>query len=396
MPGVKSDVARLVHAANQSFTIEDTQNYAELWMGTHQKGPSVIAGTGTSLQDWIREHPESLGAGVAKKFGGELPFLLKVLSVNISLSIQAHPSKEHAEELHKNDPKNYPDANHKPEMAIALTPFEGMCGFRPASEIAKNFKDISELAVVSGSDNVARFLEAIKLGKDAANQLKICFTALMNCPKIMVEEQLRLLRGRLDVGDGSREPLTDLFLRIYKQFPGDVGCFVIYYLNHMQLQPGEAMFLGPNVPHAYLYGDCMECMACSDNTIRAGLTPKFIDVTTLCDMLDYQCKSIEDNKFHCVRHSVDPYVEEYNPPVPDFAVAKIELPSDVREYQLEARGSASIVLTIHGSADASNPTLRDESIQIMRGTVIFVSAGETVSLKIKSDGILMFRALSPI
>ena len=51
--------------------------------------------------------------------------------------ILAHPSKKHAEELHARDPVHYPDANHKPEMCIALTEFTGLCGFRPQAEAAQ-------------------------------------------------------------------------------------------------------------------------------------------------------------------------------------------------------------------------------------------------------------------
>ena len=65
-------------------------------------------------------------------------------------------------------------------------------------------------------------------------------------------------------------------------------CLSIVFKNIL----GEAMFLGPNLPHAYLSGDCIECMACSDNVVRAGLTPKLIDVPTLCEMLIYQCPGV--------------------------------------------------------------------------------------------------------
>ena len=85
------------------------------------------------------------------------------------------------------------------------------------------------------------------------------------------------------------------------------------------------MFLGPNLPHAYLSGDCIECMACSDNVVRAGLTPKLIDVPTLCEMLIYQCpdddKVEETFKFKAVSDSDNSSV--YNAPVPDFSVAKL-------------------------------------------------------------------------
>lgn len=73
----------------------------------------------------------------------------------------------------------------------------------------------------------------------------------------------------------------------------------------------------------YLSPDCVECMACSDNTVRAGLTPKFIDVPTLCEMLSYIPS--KDRLFLPTRSQEDPYLSIYNPPVPDFAVMKIEV-----------------------------------------------------------------------
>jgi len=36
---------------------------------------------------------------------------------------------ELAEKLHEVDSVKYPDANHKPEMAIPLSDFEAMCNF---------------------------------------------------------------------------------------------------------------------------------------------------------------------------------------------------------------------------------------------------------------------------
>ncbi|MED6239648.1 hypothetical protein ATANTOWER_009136, partial [Ataeniobius toweri] len=119
----------------------------------------------------------------------------------------------------------------------------------------------------------------------------------------------------------------DLLLRLHSQYPGDIGCFSIYFLNYMVLEPGQAMFLGANEPHAYIYGDCIECMACSDNTVRAGLTRKYIDVNTLCEMLNYKPASASSKIFLCVQDPADPCVTLYDPPVPDFTVMKIQVGS---------------------------------------------------------------------
>ena len=61
-----------------------------------------------------------------------------------------------------------------------------------------------------------------------------------------------------------------------------------YVLNLVTLEPGTALFIGPNIPHAYLKNELVECMAPSDNVVRAGLTPKFVDVSTLLEMINYQ------------------------------------------------------------------------------------------------------------
>lgn len=80
----------------------------------------------------------------------------------------------------------------------------------------------------------------------------------------------------------------ELVLRLEKQYPGDIGVIAAFLFNYVKLNPGEALYLGANEPHAYIHGECIECMATSDNVVRAGLTPKNRDVQTLCSMLTYK------------------------------------------------------------------------------------------------------------
>lgn len=133
--GTESTVANLCKSANKEIEIDENKPYAELWMGTHVNSPSIIKSTSEILSSYIEKNPECLGEAVINEFGNRLPFLFKVLSISKALSIQAHPNKKHAEELHLKYPDIYKDPNHKPELAIALTPFEALCGFRPISEI---------------------------------------------------------------------------------------------------------------------------------------------------------------------------------------------------------------------------------------------------------------------
>ena len=183
-------------------------------------------------------------------------------------------------------------------------------------------KSVSQLTQVIGKEVVD---DLIKANKDNYGpMLRKAFAALMKCPKEKLNLALTSLKD--EITNKTCQTGTEmLFLRLWHDFPGDVGCFVIYFLNLIVLKPGEAMFLGPNLPHAYLSGDCIECMACSDNVVRAGLTPKLIDVPTLCEMLIYECpedaKVDETFKFKPVQQC--PNSEVFDAPVPDFSVAKL-------------------------------------------------------------------------
>uniref|UniRef100_A0A8C5K1C4 Mannose-6-phosphate isomerase n=1 Tax=Jaculus jaculus TaxID=51337 RepID=A0A8C5K1C4_JACJA len=398
--GSNSEVARLLASSDPLAQIAEDKPYAELWMGTHPRGDAKILDNHISqktLGQWIAENQDCLGPKVKETFNGKLPFLFKVLSVETALSIQAHPNKALAEKLHHQAPQHYPDANHKPEMAIALTSFQGLCGFRPVEEIVTFLKKVPEFQFLIGDDATTQLRQS--LGSDSqamASALRSCFTHLMRSEKKVVVEQLNLLVKRISqqvsAGNSMEDICGTLLLDLHQQYPGDIGCFAIYFLNLLTLKPGEAMFLEANVPHAYLKGDCVECMACSDNTVRAGLTPKFIDVPTLCEMLNYTPTASKDRLFPPEQSQDDPYLSIYNPPVPDFTVMRMQVPGSVTEYKVLALDSASILLMVQGTVTASTPTAQ-AAIPLQRGGVLFIGANESVSLKLtEPKDLLIFRA----
>ncbi|KAG6925651.1 mannose phosphate isomerase, partial [Chelydra serpentina] len=398
--GLDSEVAKLLASSDPLAQIDPDKPYAELWMGTHPRGDAVILDNRIpqkTLGQWIADNPGCLGSKVKETFQGQLPFLFKVLSVNTSLSIQAHPNKELAGKLHAQFPEHYPDANHKPEMAIALTPFQGMCGFRPVEEIVAFLQTVPEFRALIGNvaaEQLERSVCNDPRGVSAA--LRVCFTRMMKSEKKVFVDQLNMLVKRISqevaAGKDTSGSSGKLLLQLHSQFPGDIGCFAIYFLNLVMLQPGESMFLGANEPHAYLYGDCIECMACSDNTVRAGLTPKFIDVLTLCEMLNYTPAPSSSKVFAPTQSRLDPCVCLYDPPVPDFTVMKIEIPSSIKLYLISAIDSASILLVIQGTAVGTSTAAISE-MTLRRGSVLFISANESVSLHLSSlDGMLLFRA----
>ncbi|CAK9832504.1 Mannose-6-phosphate isomerase [Anthophora retusa] len=384
--GIDSTVATLMKSANPDIVLDEKKPYAELWMGTHPNGPSYMKELNMTLEEYIKQNNEVLGNSVQKIFGSHLPFLFKVLSVNKALSIQAHPNKKKAKELHQQYPTIYKDANHKPELAIALTPFEALCGFRPVREIKEFLKILPELRAVIGEDKVLKFMTTDEAGITKA--LKTCFHSLMTCDPGLVALQLRKLLDRLSNLDESlRQTLhASLLERLYSDYPGDVGCFGIYFFNFITMQPGEAIYLGPNEPHAYLSGDCVECMACSDNVIRAGLTPKLKDVASLVEILTYTCEPISAKRFQPSRE--DECTEVFRPPVSDFAVAKITIPLGRSSYNIIPRSTASILIIINGKGEISSSKI------LYRGSVIFIPANEKVGIKVLCGchPMLMFQA----
>ncbi|KAK6630836.1 hypothetical protein RUM44_003006 [Polyplax serrata] len=381
--GFDSLVGRFAKA-NSKIVVNENEPYAELWMGTHPNGPSYISGTNTKLSDYLNSHPQDLGQKVLHHFGKQLPFLFKILSVKQPLSIQAHPTKSNAEKLFKRFPNIYKDGNHKPEMAIALSKFEALCGFRPKTQIKRFLDEISEFNLLIDSVSLNKFLASSDCeDSEISNVLmKECFQLLMSNKEDVVAAATGKLISRLRGMESSKKEYLhwNLIHRVHSVFPNDIGIFCIYWLNYLELAPGEALYLAPNEPHAYLKGDCIECMANSDNVIRAGLTPKFRDIETLCDMLTYKSYQPDEILFCPIKENE--YCLLYSPPITDFAVAKIVLPENCH-YTLQKRCSASILLIIEGTGTTSTTVLEF-------GKVLFVP--ESTEIKITSNGITMYQA----
>ncbi|XP_074153054.1 mannose-6-phosphate isomerase isoform X2 [Sminthopsis crassicaudata] len=396
--GFSSEVAQLLASSDPLVQIQEDEPYAELWMGTHPRGNAKIPDIHIlekDLGEWINNHLFCLGDTVKETYK-ELPFLFKVLSVNKALSIQAHPNKELAMRLHIQAPEHYPDINHKPEMAIALTPFQALCGFRPIPEILGFLNRVPEFRSLITNKAIEEMELSISQSiEEISSALRTCFTQMMNSNKQHFQQQLSVLVKRIsqEVAEGKDVSSSngELLLKLHEQYPGDIGCFVIYFLNMIVLQPGEAIFLAANEPHAYLSGDCVECMACSDNTVRAGLTPKFIDVKTLCDMLSYTPAPSSSKLFHPMPDEIDPYVSIYNPPVSEFIVLHIKVPASVHFYMVANIESASILLVVKGKAQGN--TGPENFLQLQRGTVVFIAAKESLHLEIDpEEDMVMFRA----
>ncbi|MFG2753594.1 mannose-6-phosphate isomerase, class I [Streptomyces xanthophaeus] len=340
---------------------------AEMWMGAHPGAPSRLdRGSGTTtLREVIAADPEGeLGAAAVTKFGPGLPFLLKILAAGAPLSLQVHPDLEQAragfeDEERRGVPvdaghRNYKDPNHKPEMICALTPFDGLCGFRAPHEAADLLEGL-------GVDSLKPYADLLRAHpEDAA--LREVLTAVLTADRDQMAATVTEAAAAAERLGGPYKPYASLV----HDYPGDPGVIAAMLLNHVQLQPGEAMFLGAGVPHAYIDGLGVELLANSDNVLRAGLTPKHVDVPELLKIVKF-----ESGDPKVLRPEGDAE-EVYETPIDEFRLSRFLLAPGGASRTLPA-GAPQILLCTAGSPKAGELTLAP-------GESVFVPADEKVEL----------------
>jgi mannose-6-phosphate isomerase len=305
-------------------------------------------------------------------------------------------------------------------MAVALTPFEALCGFRPLNEIGEHMEKYPELQELVGENISKEFLDTVKsTGDSTADQdiahnksvLKKTFAALMQSSQENVTHLLAKLISRLKESQAD-DTISKLLIRLDQQYPGgDVGVFSSLLLNYVSMEPGQAIFLGANEPHAYLSGgkitalfsgryiliarffiDCVECMATSDNVVRAGLTPKFKDVDVLVNMLTYRYGSAESQKMTPVKFAEHSLL--YDPPIEEFSVIWTKMEAKQTEKHKPIDGP-SILLVTSGSGSLTSETLKTESnYPLEEGYIYFVGANTPLVAQSDASGLEFYRAYS--
>ncbi|AVT30388.1 mannose-6-phosphate isomerase, class I [Plantactinospora sp. BC1] len=324
--------SRTVLAQLQGRPVPSDGPEAELWLGAHPGDPSMLhrGGAPLSLVDAFAEDPGRwLGADVIDRFGQRLPFLLKVLAPEAPLSLQAHPDAEQARAgyaAETTDPelthRNYVDPYHKPEMLVAVSPFRALCGFRDPKHSA-DLLDAFGLAVL---DPV---VAALRAGTDG---LPDAVRTLLTWPSA---ERAELVAAVVAAEVGEQFAASAVLAReLAGRYPADPGVLVALLLNHVNLAPGEAIWMPAGNLHAYLYGAGVEILAASDNVLRGGLTPKHVDVRELLRVLRFEV--LADPVVSPV--PVSPGVVTWPVPVDDFALHGVRLDGRVGSARLELRG----------------------------------------------------------
>ncbi|MGW1134848.1 mannose-6-phosphate isomerase, class I [Streptomyces griseoluteus] len=333
---------------------------AEMWMGAHPGAPSRTS-RGTLVEVIDADPERELGAEAVAKFGPRLPFLLKILAAGAPLSLQVHPDlaqarEGYAEEERRGVPvdaphRNYKDANHKPELICALTEFDGLCGFRAPAEAAGLLDGL-------GVDSLKPYVDLLRAQPEDAALREVLTAVLTANPEDMADTVTEATAACTRLG-GPYTPYADMA----RDYPGDPGVIAAMLLNHVRLQPGEALFLGAGIPHAYLDGLGVEIMANSDNVLRCGLTPKHIDVPELLRVVRFEASDPG-----VLRPEASSEGEEvYETPIDEFRLSRWVLPGETaRDLTLP---TPQILLCTAGSVRVGEHGL-------LPGRSVFVPAGE--------------------
>lgn len=335
---------------------------AELWMGAHPVAPATVIDSGVPLPAVVEADPiGSLGEATAQRFG-QLPFLAKVLAAARPLSIQAHPSQTQAIEGFAREDgagiardareRIYRDANHKPELICALTPFDAKCGFRQLDRTRELFESI-------GTEALAPLRELISADGSDTDVLRSALAWLLRLePDAAARLVAAAIEGAAEVAaDGPFA--TDLcwLPEVAHIRPGDVGNVVALLLNHVTLAPGQAVFLPAGNLHAYLRGAGVELMANSDNVIRCGWTSKHVDIDELLDVV-HTAPIAPPVQTPAGR------IHTYEAPVPEFDLSRIEVVDDTR---LRVQGPEILVLTegmVELTTDGGQVTVAEPGVPV--------------------------------
>jgi len=359
---------------------KEEKPFAEYWMGAHPSASSTITinNEDKNLFALIQGDADSfIGEKVNKAFG-ELPYLFKILDVKDMLSIQVHPSKASAAKGFEEEEaiglainasnRNYKDKNHKPEVMVALSEFWLLHGFLNEDKLLNVLKTVPEFKsfvnIVLNEGYKGLYEHVMLMPQNEADKLL--------AP--LVEREI----NRKKNSELTRHEPGWWVAKLYEhEKPSanlDRGIFSIYFFNIVNTNPGEAVFQGAGVPHAYLEGQNVELMANSDNVLRGGLTPKYIDAPELIKHIVFE--GIEPN----VMKGIDLTSGEKNYPCPveDFGISKIELNAG-ETYQSEST-SLEIIVIIAGEAKVSGTN----NLAAKKGEAIAILSGETYSISTKN------------
>ncbi|MDG2497538.1 MAG: mannose-6-phosphate isomerase, class I [Aquiluna sp.] len=330
-------------------TDSNGQPQAEIWLGTHPSDPSEVL--------------DPIGGTLLERVG-ELPFLVKFLAAAKPLSIQAHPSRARAQIQYAAGHPSYQDANHKPELIVAVSDFEALCGFRAEQEVTA---DLGALA--RDHEVFSPWLASFQAGG---------LTAATAWAFQADEAVIGALVSEREILGPERAKLIEVMA---EHFGFDAGILVSVLMNYVTLKPGQALFLPAGNIHSYLSGLGVEVMAASDNVLRGGLSKKPIDIAELMEVLDF--KSLDEPMIET--RSLGQGLVEYPVSCDDFSVYQVSPSGQQMLVDIELHG-ASIIACVAGELTVSNSL--DEMVQLAPGEAAFMRAAKYFSVTGSGTGYL--------
>ncbi|KAM7193120.1 mannose-6-phosphate isomerase [Rhypophila sp. PSN 637] len=385
--GSKSLAARLCAKSDKEFSPEDDKPYSELWFGDYPDFPARVLSTRELLSDVLDKNKETLlGKRVieeellysgGKQTGQHLPYLPKILSIAKALPLQIHPDKYLAEKLHAEDPETFTDANHKPEIAIALTPFEVFAGFKPAQEIQALFTQIPDLRqfIPESAQNSTNW--------DENSLRELVLTVLKATPETVKSVEAALQKA--DLSSMKKQTyIQDLLPRLQEQYSKrDPATLVaLLTMNYMTLLPGEALYIPADGIHAYLSGDIVECMARSNNVVNAGFCgpSEKNDLELFAKSLTFGEQNVEDLYLKYEEISSGK-TRVYNPPIREFRVLRTTLGGGDFEVLGQYDGPGVFIVTKgRGQFKADG-----KEFGLEEGSIYFVAPGVEVQFEASKD-----------
>ena len=362
---------------------DDGAPWAEAWYGSHPAGPA----RGDALSELIDAEPERLlGEDIIWRFGRRLPFLLKLIAPERPLSLQVHPSQAQAAEGYAleeeagialdHPARNYKDTNHKPEMVLALTRFQAVAGFRAPRRAVE---------VLAGLDSVLarRMRRTLRLNPTRYGIRQVfsdVVSAATRPSPEEIDELVAEISVRFEAGMSPSLRVDSNVLKMAGTCAGDPGIAAALLLNPVTLQPGEALFVPAGSVHAYISGLGVEVMASSDNVLRAGLTPKHIDVPEMLACVDY----VAAPPVRPAPEYLSRATRAYYAPVDDFELMVTTVVAADGRLPVPGRGPR-ILLAVEG---AMTLVTQADSQTLAQGEAVFIGADER-SLSVEGEGTLI-------
>ncbi|BFZ55970.1 Mannose-6-phosphate isomerase [Savitreella phatthalungensis] len=393
--GLDGLAAQLAHASQSHyFEFDQATQYAELWMGTHPNGEATLQ-DGTSLGQYLNNNRDFyLGGKVLERFGegSTLPFLFKILTARKALQLQIHPDKSAAKMLHSRDPEHFKDSNHKPEIALAVTPCEIFAGFRPAEDINRMLDALPQLRRIFHVDSMDESMSKDDQAEVVRKMLRHAFN---------VKNSTEILHDMLAEDALLQFPQErGLLQRCHRMYPGDSGAFIVVFLmNFFLLQPGDAAYVKEDGIHAWFTGDMIECMAASDNVLNTGFLPESErQKEAFLKLVRYDNKPMADHYVEIQRYrgAKERRTLIYNPPIEEFCILRTELHCKGDTEVLSAIDGPGIVIVVTGSVELkySRQGLNDATCTIGKGQVFFVAHSTELSYKSLTEGVHIFEAIT--